>query len=290
MKQVQTFCQCIDKLLVLRRIFTQINLSLTVTQIIVVLTLIQEVSVGLVIMLVDNGHTQFVCQLPTVLQVGIAGMRARTGCTYNHDFGMLSLHLIINIGKAFAEFRRDSLLVAQTQVFQVEGCGVSGIGTHLSPLTGSRITVGPFYQVERLVGPFIHLAHRNHILRLVLHAPTAVGTLTAYATRQNRQRLHTQVFAELEIFIVPQSHALMVAPAILKATALFLRSDGCLPAVCIPEAVTASMNHATAGEAHELRVKVGQRLCQILAQSVSLVSILGHKRDLVHIHGTCGLG
>ena len=44
------------------------------------------------------------------------------------------------------------------------------------------------------------------------------------------------------------------------------------------------MHHASAGEAHELGVEVGQCLSQILAQTVSLIGVLRHERYDVNIH------
>ena len=57
MQQIEALSQCVDQFLVLGSILTQINLGLTVTRIFVVLTIVQEVSVRLVVVLVDNGHT-----------------------------------------------------------------------------------------------------------------------------------------------------------------------------------------------------------------------------------------
>ena len=44
------------------------------------------------------------------------------------------------------------------------------------------------------------------------------------------------------------------------------------------------MNHATAREAHELRMQVGERLGEVGAQSVSLVGVFGHERHHVNVH------
>ena len=44
------------------------------------------------------------------------------------------------------------------------------------------------------------------------------------------------------------------------------------------------MNHTTAGEAHELRIQVGQSLSQILAHTMTLIGVLGHQRNHVDIH------
>ena len=92
----------------------------------------------------------------------------------------------------------------------------------------------------------------------------------------------------------------MVAPGVLQAETLLLWADGVLPAVSVPEAVAAAVNHASAGEAHELRLEVGQSLSEILAQAVALEGVGRHEREHVHVdvagvehehlqHGICGI-
>ena len=73
----------------------------------------------------------------------------------------------------------------------------------------------------------------------------------------------------------------MVAPGVLQLQALVARADGVLPMVGVPEAVAAAVYHATAGEAHELRLQVGQCLSKVLTQAVTLVSVLRHERHVV---------
>ena len=62
------------------------------------------------------------------------------------------------------EHRRDDVLVAYTYIFKVEGSGVAGIGTHLGPLRGQRVAVGPLYEVEQFLNVGGHLVHRNTVL------------------------------------------------------------------------------------------------------------------------------
>ena len=164
---------------------------------------------------------------------------------------------------------------------------MTGVSTHLSPFGSSRIAIGPLDEVERLTHPLVHLRHRHHVLRLIFHAPSSIGALTTHATGQDRQRLHLQVLTELEILIVAQSHRLVISPCVLQAPALFLRANRGLPAIGIPEAVTAAMNNTTSGETHEFRVQVGQCLSQVLTQTVALISILRHQRYHVDIKVTC---
>ena len=202
MEQVETLGQRVDELLVLRSVLAQVNLRLAVAGIAVVLALREEVAVRLVVVLVDDGHAQFVGQLPTVLQVGVAGVRAGAGSTHDDDVGIFGRHLIIYILEAIGKRRRNLLFVAQSEVLQAEGLRVAGIGAHLGPFVGGGVAVGPLNEVDGFSYPLVHLAHGDDVLSLVLHAPAAVGSLTADATGQDRQWLHTQVLAELEVLIV----------------------------------------------------------------------------------------
>ena len=210
-------------------------------------------------------------------------MRARTGGAYDDDVGIFLRHLFVDDLETLAELRRDALLVAQTEVLEVEGGGVSLVGTHLGPFAGGGVAVGPLDEVDSLADPLVHLVHGDDVLGLPTHAPAAVGALTADAARQDGQRLHAEVLAELEVLIVAQSAALVVAPGVLQLTTLLAGTDGGLPAVGVPEAVATAVYHAAAGEAHELRVEVGKGLCEVLAQAVTLISVLGHERELVDV-------
>ena len=210
-------------------------------------------------------------------------MRARTGGAYDDDVGIFLRHLFVDDLETLAELRRDALLVAQTEVLEVEGGGVSLVGTHLGPFAGGGVAVGPLDEVDSLADPLVHLVHGDDVLGLPTHAPAAVGALTADAARQDGQRLHAEVLAELEVLIVAQSAALVVAPGVLQLTTLLAGTDGGLPAVGVPEAVATAVHHAAAGEAHELRVEVGEGLCEVFAQAVTLIGVLGHERDLVDV-------
>ena len=56
--------------------------------------------------------------------------------------------------------------------------------------------------------------------------------------------------------------------------------------ICVPEAVTTTMNYTTAREAHELWVKSLKSLCKILAKTMTVVSILWHERNHIYIEIT----
>ena len=114
MQQIQTFGQGVDEFLVLSGILTQVNLGLAVAGIAVVLALVQEVGVGLVVVLVEDRHIEFLGQLPTVLIVAVIGMRARTGCAHNHNLWMSLGNTLVDILEALAELGRDALFVTNT--------------------------------------------------------------------------------------------------------------------------------------------------------------------------------
>ena len=137
------------------------------------------------------------------------------------------------------------------------------LGTHLGPLVGGGIAVGPLNQVDALVNPLVHLAHGDYILSLTFHAPTTVGALTAYTCRQDGQRLHTQILAELEVLEIAQTYTLVITPGVLKLATCFLGADSGLPAIGVPETIATAVNHATTRESHELWMQVGQGLSQV---------------------------
>ena len=191
MEQIQTLGEGVDEFLVLGGILSEIHLRLAVTGITVILTLVQEVRVRLVIVLVEDGHTQLFCQFPTSLEVRISCVRTRTGRTHDDDLGMSFHHAFIDILEALDKLRRDLLLVTDTEVLQVEGLRMTGVSTHLRPFVRGRITVGPLDEVYTFVHPLVHLRHRHHVLSLCRpHVPATVGTLTAHTGGQDGYGLH----------------------------------------------------------------------------------------------------
>ena len=69
MEQVETFSQCVDEFLVLGGILTQIDLCLAVTWIVVILTFAEEVVARLIVVLIEDGKVDFLCQFPSCLEV-----------------------------------------------------------------------------------------------------------------------------------------------------------------------------------------------------------------------------
>ena len=238
-------------------------------------------------MLVEDGHFKCRGEFPTSLIVSVAGVGTWTGGTDNHYFRIFGAYLVIDEFEAFLKLGGDLFLVSKAQVFQVERLRMACFGTQPAPL-GIGGTVGPLDQVERLVGPLLHVLHGNDILGLAAHAPAAIGALAAHAAGQNGQRLHADILTKLEILIITHFHALVVAPGVLDAATGFARTHRGLPAVGIPETVPAAVYHAATGETHELGMQIGQSLSQILAQTMALVGILREKRHHVNIQHTGG--
>ena len=289
--QIDGLGKCIEQLVVastiLCGILAQIDLGLAVAGIVVVLTAVEIILCRLVVVLVDDGKTDLFGKLPRIIIVGVAGVRTRTCCAHDDDFGMSSHDTVVDVLETLHELGRDALLVADAQVLQIEWFGMSGLSTYTAPF-GGYITIGPFDEVEGFVNPFVHLVHRTSVLCLVLHAPTAVDTLAADTTRKDGKRLHTDILAELEILEVSKSHALVIAPGVLELLALMLGTQSGLPTVGVPEAIAATMNHATAGETHETWMHGLQCLGKVLAKAMAHEGIFGHQRYGIDVHLTHG--
>ena len=234
-------------------------------------------------MLVDDGETNLFGKLPRIIIVGVAGVRTRTCCTHDDDFGMSSHDTVVDVLEALHKLGRDALLVADTQVLQIEWLGMSGLSTHTAPF-GGDIAIGPFDEVKCFVHPFVHLVHRTSVLCLVLHTPTAVDALAADTTRKDGKWLHTDILAELEILEVAKAHALVIAPGVLELLALMLGTQSGLPTIGVPEAIATTMNHATAGETHETWMHGLQCLGKVLAKAVAHKGIFGHQRYGIDVH------
>ena len=74
MEQVKTLCKGIDEFLVLGSILTQVNLRLAVAWVVVVLALGEEEVVRLIVVLIEDGQVDFLCQFPASIEVRIAGV------------------------------------------------------------------------------------------------------------------------------------------------------------------------------------------------------------------------
>ena len=171
------------------------------------------------------------------------------------------------------------ILVAYAYHLEVERRGVTGIGAQLRPLARRGIAVGVLDKVEYvLLAPLefgVALRHRFH-----------TPALTGKSRVKYRQRLRSEVFAQQEIFVETYLVALYVSavalsfsPKIELRLPSFHRSHRKFPVVGIVE--RAALHKAAAGETHELRLELAQRLHEVLAQpaarpfGVALAPILG---------------
>ena len=284
--QIERLCESVAPLiamcLLLSGVFSEIYLGLAVARIAVVLTFLKEIVARLIVMLVDYRHIELFCELPGIVIIRISWVRAWTCCAYDSDFRMLLGDNLIHILESLGKLRSDFLLITDAKILQTERLWMTSLSAYLAPF-GGGIAVSPLYQIESILHPFVHFRHWNDLLRLSFHSPAAIDTLTTYSAWEDRHWLHIEVFTELEVFIIAQTHGLAVAPSVFECFSLLFRAYSSLPAVCIPESITAAMHYASAWKAHEFRVESLQRLNEILAKSVSFEGILRHKRDHIHI-------
>ena len=108
----------------------------------------------------------------------------------------------------------DEIFISDTDVFQVERFRMACFSTYLSPLCLLSVTVCPFYQIKNILNISTHFAHWDTAL-LSASQVTVTGRILARNTSgQYRKRFRTNIFAELEIFKISQSHALMIPPKV----------------------------------------------------------------------------
>jgi len=107
------------------------------------------------------------------------------------DGRVLGTHGVGDEHESFPEFGDVIFFVAQTEILQIEGGGVSHGGPDLAPGCGA-VTVGEFNQVEGIIHPFLHLIHGGYF---------TVPELAGNTDRQHGQGLAVDVFAVLEVFV-----------------------------------------------------------------------------------------
>ena len=193
----------------------------------------------------------------------------------DRDFGVRLAQRLDEGGVVAAEQRGVVFLVAEADVFEVEGRGVAHVGADLAPgaVDGA---VGELDEVDDVPHPLVQIGRPARL----------VGRLeaAAHGDRQDRQRGRADVLGELEILEVAKPVGLVIAPAVGVAAAPFDGADGVLPAVRLVEAV--AVDDAAAGEAQGLGVQVGNGQGEILAQTVgtALEGVGRHQRDHVEAH------
>ena len=220
---------------------------------------------------------------PEIIEFITAGTRA--GATYN-------LHIRVFRTDGFCEsfeafyINLVPLFITDADHLQIEGFGMSHIGTHLSPL-GSNRAVGKFNQVECILYVRIELIHRDHFVAFVLAGEPAADY---------RKRFCTEVFAQQEVFEVTKSQSLEivregfmfegVVPAVFIQRAVFNRAYGILPLVTGFKTVT--LDDTTTGETEYAGVKVIKGLCKVGTQTIltSFPSIHREQGDMIHIYRT----
>ena len=118
----------------------------------VAVTVCVEPLVVTVVVLIDNGVLILGVNLMHVgVELGAIG--GRTCGRDDDDVGVLGLHLFIYNVKTLPELR-SLVLVAYAQVLEVEGFGMSHIGTHLAPL-GVGCAVAELYEVKGITNEYV---------------------------------------------------------------------------------------------------------------------------------------
>ena len=253
-------------------IFPQIDFGFAAVVVVVIILMVDIPSRRVVIMLVHHGQFQAVGQSPSFFVVcSFAGRSRRAD---DHDVGIFGPDGFINHRKPFREHAADEVFVAQSDVFQVERFGMSGLDPFASPSCGFGIPVGIFNQVEHVLYVLPHLLHRDaallavgrhEVLGMMARASDA-GILAGHACGHDRQRFGTDVLAKLEILEVAQAARLVVTPDVGRRFSGFQRADGLFPMIDVVHPVP--MGQTSAGEADETRTDVGNGLSQVGAKPV----------------------
>ena len=195
------------------------------------------------------------------------------------DFGIFLLDGIVELDIALGIVVERVVLVANLDIFQVEGLGMSGCGTLGTPC-GVDVAVAVFNQVERLLDVLVEV---EVVVRPVV-SHTDVDHIHGYGT---------DVLAVLQIFVDALSVGHHVAPAVVpQLYALFLRTHRVFPqiaAVALQVCVPRAFNVASAREAHEGGLDVGEHLSHVATESVfAVVERRGEEAHHVehHLGGT----
>ena len=249
--------------------------------------IVQEPSRRLIIMFVYHRNTEFVRQFPAFHIV--CSLIERTYCADNDYLRIFLFDSKVYHREAFFEDIGDQVFIADADIFQIERLRMTGFGTYLAPFGFLCITVRPFYQVEDILNVSTHLAHRDTALLTASQIAMTGGILTRYTCRQHRKRFRTYIFAELEVFIITQSHALMISPKVTGRFTGFQRSDSIFPLIDVLQ--TVSMSHAASGETDKARVHIGKCLGKVGTQTVlsAFECILREERNHIQFDFTCRL-
>ena len=244
-------------------------------------------------MLIHKVCLQFLHGRPT--QVEILALAVGAAGTDEFNLGM---HLADGIHEDLQTLGESlvvlvvPLLIAHTQVLQVEGGGVSHFGTQGSPLVLGRVAVGKLDEVDAVidVGLEVFDGHVNLLL-----VADVVLELTAHAHVQHGKRFCTNLLRQTEILVEAQSVTLEivgvvtagegVVPAVLVQRTVLYRAYRVLPLVARGQVGT--LHDASSGEAEHAGLHVEECLCQVLAHTVliSIVRIDGEEADVLQVSG-----
>ena len=229
-----------------------------------------------VVVFVDNVDVLLAGELPAVFVV--AAFEEGTYGADDLNLGMGVLDAAVEVEEALGEDIADEVFVADAEVFEVEGFGVSGFGTQTGEGRGLGVAVGPFDEVEQLLGVVVHLVPGKSAL---LSGSAARGVLAGHAGGEDGKGLGADVFTELEVFEESESFRLVVVPDVALGGTLPEGSDGLAPAVHVAESVAVA--EASAGETDEAGMEVGEGLCEVGTKSVLAVTegVLGEEADEV---------
>ena len=132
---------------------------------------------------------------------------------------------------------------------------MSGFGTYLSPFCLSGVTIRPFYQIQNILNISRHFTHRDTALLSASQITVTSRVLTRHTGSKHRKRFGTYILAKLEIFIITQSHALMIPPKVAGRFTGFQRANRIFPLIDILQ--TVSMSNTTTGETDKARMYIG---------------------------------
>src|SRR5574344_764625 len=87
-------------------------------------------------------------------------MERTYGAAY-FNLGISGLDGLDDHKETLFEHGRYDIFIAYAYIFKVERRRMTGIGSHLCPLAGSGIAIGPFYHIQYLLTVGGHLRHRD---------------------------------------------------------------------------------------------------------------------------------
>ena len=180
------------------------------------------------------------------------------------DFRIFRVNRIHEQRPAFA-VGRAAVFVADLQIFQVERCGMSGLGAHRAP-DGIGRAIGIFNRIQRVLHPLAQAIERD-------------GFFVRHADIDAKQRLGTEVFGKLQIFVIAQAVRGVVTPDVPERRARIQVANGVLPMIHVREVV--ALHPAAAGKAHEGGMQSLQRFREVSAQAVILPGLVGQERNHV---------